>query len=132
MSSNPFSLSVKVLIHDEQGRCLVLRRSSASSHNAMKWDFPGGKTDPGESLDAAARRETLEETGLEIELTRVAGAGESESNKNRIAYLFLEARIVRGKIRLSSEHDAYAWLSPDELASADLCPQFHEFVRSLT
>jgi mutator protein MutT len=32
------------------------------------WEFPGGKCEPGESAEAATRRECLEETGLEVEI----------------------------------------------------------------
>ncbi|MCX7019844.1 MAG: NUDIX domain-containing protein [bacterium] len=132
MCPKPYSLSVKLLIRDPQDRCLVLRRASTAKSNAGMWDFPGGKIDPGENLENAARRETFEETGLEIELARVAGADESESETHRIAYLFLEARISRGELRLSSEHDDFTWLPPSELAAADICPQFLAFAQRLS
>ena len=92
-----------MLVGDDQGRCLILKRSMASKGNPGKWDFPGGKVDAGEALDQAARREVLEETGLEIEIGRVLGAAESESPANRIAYLILEGRVLSGEVRLSEE-----------------------------
>lgn len=51
----------RVVVHDAQGRVLVL-------HNVARnrWEFPGGKLEPGESHQAAAIRETFEETGLII------------------------------------------------------------------
>ena len=41
----PLTLSVKALVRDEQGRCLVIQRSLTSKNNAGQWDFPGGKVD---------------------------------------------------------------------------------------
>lgn len=122
--SKPIQLSVKVIIFDDQGRILVLRRSFVSKGNPGKWDFPGGKIDPGEDIGEAARREALEETGLEVEIGRVHGAAESESPVSRVAYLIFKASVVSGEVTLSDEHDEYAWVSPHELAEIDLVPQF--------
>ena len=56
-----FGLSAKVVILNEQGQCLALKRSQASANNAGKWDFPGGKIDQGESFDEGLLREVEEE-----------------------------------------------------------------------
>jgi ADP-ribose pyrophosphatase YjhB (NUDIX family) len=50
------------LIFDERDRLLLLRRTDND-----RWGIPGGAMEPGESLEETVRRETLEETGLEIE-----------------------------------------------------------------
>ena len=127
MNTKPFALSVKAVVRDAGGRCLVLRRSMASKHHAGMWEFPGGKLDPGETFDVALLREIREETGLEAQLTRVAGAGESEMPERMIAYIFMEARAECAEVRLSDEHDSFQWIEPAWLATVDLCPQFREF-----
>jgi len=129
-SRKPLALSVKVLVFDNEGRCLVLKRSMASKGNPGKWDFPGGKVDPGETLDEAARREVLEETGLEITIGRVLGAAESESPTSRIAYLILEGHFVSGEVRLSEEHEEFAWVAPEDLHEYDLVSQLRAFALS--
>lgn len=55
-----------VTIH--RGRVLLIRRA-----DLPVWCLPGGAVDPGEMLEAAAVRETLEETSVEVELTRLVG-----------------------------------------------------------
>lgn len=126
--SKPFVLSVKAVVRDEQGRCLVLRRSPASKNNAGKWDFPGGKIDPGETLDGALMREILEETGLTVELERVVGSAQSELPDRIVAYLILQGRLANGHVRLSSEHTEARWVTLAELSSTDVCAQFRKFV----
>ena len=127
MSQKPFHLSAKVVIVDADGRVLLLKRSRASKNNAGTWEFPGGKTDPGETFDQALLREVNEETGLRISLERVVGAGECDLPERKIAYLFLEARHVNGAVRLSEEHDAFVRVKPAELPQQNLAPQFKEF-----
>ena len=131
MKSRPFVLSVKALVRDGASRCLVIKRSASSKNFAGCWDLPGGKVDSGERFDAALIREIAEETGLTVTLDRVLGAGESECPDRRIAYIILEARARGGEVRLSDEHDEYAWLTVQEFADANLCPQFRDFARRL-
>lgn len=126
MPALPLRLSGKVLIVDEEGRVLLLRRAAGSRHHAGKWEFPGGKNEPGEEFEDALHRETGEETGLTIELGRVVGAGEGQLPDRRIAYLFIESRILAGVVKLSAEHDAFAWVPRHELPQHDLAPHFRD------
>ena len=129
MSSKLFALSVKVVIRDGVGRCLVLRRSGKSKANPGKWDFPGGKAEMGEKFDHALLREVREETALKITLLRVAGAAESETSSRKIVCLIMEGKLKGGKVRLSDEHDEYAWVKLRDLGKVDLAPQFKPFAK---
>ncbi|MFA7158607.1 MAG: NUDIX domain-containing protein [Kiritimatiellia bacterium] len=130
MQQKPFVLSMKVLVRDAKGGCLLLRRSMASKANAGKWDLPGGKVDPGEAFDQALLREVTEETGLTISLLRVAGSAESELPARKVAYLIMEGRVESGAIRLSPEHDDFRWVNVRELPSMDLAEQFQPFAKA--
>lgn len=50
-----------ILIVDGQNRLLLMKRSDSGC-----WGPPGGAVEPGEVVEEAARRETLEETGLQV------------------------------------------------------------------
>lgn len=60
-----FAASVAIL---DQGRVLLARRADVEA-----WSLPGGRVESGESVVQAARREALEETGLEVQITRLVG-----------------------------------------------------------
>ncbi len=54
-----------VIVLDEQQRVLLFRGGDPARPEAGTWWFtPGGGADPGETIEAAARRELFEETGL--------------------------------------------------------------------
>lgn len=127
MNLKPFLLSVKMIVRDELGCCLLLKRSLSSKGNPGKWEFPGGKAEPGETFDETLMREVKEETGLTISLERVAGAAESELPERKVAYLIMEGYRISGEVRLSSEHDAFVWVSPDDVLKMEFSDQFHEF-----
>ena len=56
MAGKPFSLTMKAVIVDDQGRTLLIRRSKANKNFTGKWEWPGGKVDPGEDFAVAAIR----------------------------------------------------------------------------
>lgn len=54
------------VVLDGRGRVLVALRPE-SAHQGGLWEFPGGKCEPGESVEQALQRELLEETGIEVQ-----------------------------------------------------------------
>jgi 8-oxo-dGTP diphosphatase len=119
---------VKALLLDPAGRTLLIRRSPASRHFAGAWEWPGGKVDPGEDFAAAVRREALEETGLDVEVTGFAGAVGFEMPKAHVVMLFMEARLAGGTLALSGEHDAAEWAPLGGLAGFALADQVRAFM----
>lgn len=115
MPAPPLLTSVKTVVFDTRDRCLLIRRSARNRSFAGEWEWPGGKVETGEGLVEAARREVEEETGLAVTPTRLAGATEFEHPNGRILVIALEAKTRRQCVRLSAEHDAYAWVPLNEL-----------------
>ncbi len=103
-----------------EGRILLLRRATGQKH-AGSWEFPGGKTEPGETPEACLARELLEELGI----TGQVGAHLIDSpydypggSINLRAYNFCwEGGAMQLRV-----HDAAAWCLPSELAGYALTP----------
>ncbi len=119
----PYKLAVKAVIEDDDGRCLLIRRSRESRHFAGQWEWPGGKVDPGEDFPTALVREVSEETGLDVEITGLVGAVHSEMPQIHVILLCMTARIVGGEIRMSEEHEESAWAPWAEFPEWDLAEQ---------
>ena len=94
-------------------RILVLRRKDGY------WEFPGGGVDWGESPEQSAKRETKEETGIElngpIEFLGVTSAvyKKGEDDKHSV-YITYSANTDKTDVVLSGEHDEYRWLNKME------------------
>jgi len=121
--SKPYKLAVKAVIADEEGRCLLIRRSARSRYFPGQWEWPGGKVDPGEDFADALVREVHEETGLSVAITGLVGAVHSEMPTAHVILLCLSAEIVGGEIRMSEEHEEYAWVPWADFPQWELAEQ---------
>lgn len=75
---------------DDDNRVILLRRGFDPGRG--RWTFPGGFVDLGESVEAAARRETDEELGIEIELGRLVGV--YSRPEDRVVLIVFAARAL--------------------------------------
>ncbi len=100
-----------------QGACLAAQRGTAMSE-PLKWEFPGGKVEPGEDPREALRREILEELDLEVEVGELLGSGRSVVDGRRIALDVYAAALVTGEVHLA-EHRSWAWLTAAEVDRLD-------------
>lgn len=127
--NKPYSLAVKAVILDADGRSLLIRRSPANNHFVGAWEWPGGKCDPGEPFEQAVLREVMEETSLRVEITGLAGATHFEMPKVHVVLLCMDARLVGGELKLSEEHDQFAWVAFSEYPRLEFPAQVQSFMR---
>jgi 8-oxo-dGTP diphosphatase len=108
---------VCALVLDGQGRVLVAQRSSRKAL-AGKWEFPGGKIEPGESGPTALVREIREELGCEIEIGVALPVVRHEYPAGVIALHPFLARVASGTPS-AHEHAAVRWVTLDEANTLD-------------
>ncbi len=128
MIDHVFGLSVRILLTNDEGKVLILKRSTNSRTNPGKWELPGGKVDQGESFDNALLREVYEETNLKVSLEHVVGVSEQNLHVIRAVHIIMSGEILEGTLKLSSEHEGYAWVFFQNLPEYDLADWFHDFV----
>ena len=78
--SVPPPIPVVCALIERDGLVLVAQRP-AHKHLPLKWEFPGGKVEPGESPEAAIVRELREELGCEFALSRACRASTTPTRK---------------------------------------------------
>ena len=131
MAKKPWGLAVRAMIGDGRGRYLMLRRHHLSRFFAECWEFPGGKVDSGESLAEALVREVQEEIGITIRVDHLLWASEFEFPMVRAVMLIMQAKRLRGKPKLSDEHEEFRWVTVREMERLPISPQIESFVKSL-
>lgn len=106
------------LLHE--GRVLAARRS-APPEFAGRWEFPGGKAEPGETPAQALVRELREELGVETRaLERVPGAWPVRAD---LELHIWTAELLAGTPEPLQDHSELRWLTAAELDSVDWLDQ---------
>lgn len=84
------------------------------------WNFPSGRIETGEDIIAAARRESREETGLNIEILESAGFFQFTSRTGHPVLMFhFTAEIAGGSIELEEGITEYSWFTAREILDMD-------------
>ena len=110
---------VCAVIQDDRGAFLATQRDSGSL--AGLWEFPGGKVEREESVEAATKRELEEELDISVSPGRTLLTNRIHLNTKELELVFIETRILSGTIQLK-EHRAYRWLMPEDLKSVEWLP----------
>jgi 8-oxo-dGTP diphosphatase len=117
----PRKLVVAALCVDDAGRILVTQRR-ADQPLPLQWEFPGGKIEPGESPDAALRREIEEELGVVPDVGRIWDVLFHAYPAYDVLMLVYRCRLPAGMLPRCVEVKDLAWRPPDRLDDLDILP----------
>lgn len=104
----PVDVAVGVLIAAD-GRFLLTSRPQGKVY-AGYWEFPGGKLEAGESVEAALRRELVEELGIEIGAVHPWRVELVDYDHARVRLHFCKVFVWAGELQMR-ERQAMAWQS---------------------
>ena len=110
-------MTVTCAIIEKDGKVLVVQRSSSHKF-PNKWEFPGGKLEPGESLHQCIKREISEELILEIDVIEELASVPIGT----IGTLTPFRCVIRSGTLTLTEHQALAWHQPEDLLEIDFSP----------
>jgi 8-oxo-dGTP diphosphatase len=112
-------------------RILVCQRK-AGDRFGLRWEFPGGKVEAGETPAACLRRELAEELGIDAEVGAEVHRTEYRY-PNGVAVRLLFFRILRySGVPRNLEFERFVWARPDELSGIDFLEADREMVGRLS
>lgn len=111
-------ISVSCGILSKENKYLLVQRPSQSS-NALRWEFPGGKIDKGETAEDCLVRELIEELAIVVKIDNKLDSICIERSDFILELIPFECHIIKGKITLL-EHLDMQWLNAP-LPQLDIC-----------
>lgn len=108
--------------------CVLAARRTSPAAAAGRWEFPGGKVEPGETREAALVREVAEELACRVEVTGWLAGEVAISETHTLAVAL--ANLVDGEPE-PAEHDLVRWLAAGELGDVDWLEADRPFLAEL-
>ena len=122
-------IKVTAAILEKDGRLIIAQRKS-KDHLAGKWEFPGGKIEPGETPEECLARELNEEFNITVSVGDFLGSNIHHYDHISIELMAFRTIWVSGEIN-STDHKDYKWVTIDELDQFDFAPADRPFVEQL-
>jgi 8-oxo-dGTP diphosphatase len=111
------------------GRVLIAQRKNIGYH-PLKWEFPGGKVEAGETPEAATLRELSEELGIRARIDREIMRYEYQyPGRSPILLIFFRVVEFEGEPR-NLDFEQIRWEAPERLGDYDFLAGDAEFIRS--
>ena len=122
-------LVVTAAVVERDGRFLITRRQEGV-HLEGHWEFPGGKCDPGEQLDACMARELREELNVDATVGEELLSTAHEYADRLVEIHFLKCAVTSDP--LPQQGQEVRWASPEELETLKFPPADAELIRRLS
>lgn len=120
---------VAALLQRDDGKVLITQRRP-QAFMPLKWEFPGGKVENGETDQVALQRELKEELDIEVEVGEHFMGLLHQYPDFTIDFQVYQCRLVSGEPRRIAVHN-YRWVSTNELDSFDFPPADQPTVQQL-
>jgi len=126
-----FFVAVKALLFFD-GKFLLVKRSDNARGEHSYWEFPGGRLEFGETPEEALARELKEETSLSAKIIRPLQTWSFfRGDDTQIVGITFLCKADSAIVQLSSEHDAYSWITFDELNQYRMVPYVLDDIKKL-
>ena len=110
-------INVVAAIIKKNGSYFIAQRNK-EKYMGLKWEFPGGKVDPGETLSDALSREIHEELNINIRVHEKLAQEKYKDNEINIVLHYFLCSIIDGTIKLN-EHEAMKWVEKKDFNKYD-------------
>ena len=135
MAGQPIMIGVGAVIEDDAGRILLVKHvPERGGFWQGKWICPGGKLEPGETIEEGIRREVKEETQLEVDLLEplppfdtIVRSGDEVSL--HVIYIDYLARATGGRLEPGSDVGEAKWVEKNSIPH--IWEELHQDTRRL-
>lgn len=107
-------------IVSRDGKIMLCQRKP-NDRMSLKWEFPGGKLESGESPQQALERELREELAIETRTGRIYDVYFESAGDRDLLIMFFRSELVSGEPQ-TIECNAIHWVEPARLTEYDLAP----------
>ncbi|GHO65732.1 NUDIX hydrolase [Ktedonobacter sp. SOSP1-52] len=125
---------VTAAILNLNGKILIAKRKKGDTLE-NKWEFPGGKIEPGESPEQCLAREMLEEFGVTVQVQDFVCSSTYRYQHIEIELLAYNVRYIDGQFSLH-DHQEIQWVTPSDLQAYDFAaadvPIVHKLLATKT
>jgi 8-oxo-dGTP diphosphatase len=112
----PAQYALSAVVYAERGEEILLLQRAEGSAMAGQWFLPGGMVEPGELPEEGARRELLEESGVEIEGDlEIVGCYPMHVYGYDTLQISYRGRVAAGDVTISHEHDGARWARASDM-----------------
>lgn len=115
----------------ENNAMILIAQRPEDSHMGLKWEFPGGKIEPGEDVTGCLKREIKEELDLTIEVGREITIVEHHYQDKTVILHCHWCRYLAGDAKAVDCH-SFKWVSIGEMEQYDFADADRPVVRLLT
>lgn len=112
-----------------EGHYLIARRK-IGTHLGGLWEFPGGKCEPGESLEDCLRRELREELGIDVSPPVHFRTIRHDYPEKTVELHFFRCAISRGEA-LALDCEEIRWVVPDDMTDYEFPPADRPLIEAL-
>ena len=128
MTKQPILVTAAII--EKNGKYLITQRPQGT-HNAGRWEFPGGKVNFGEDLKKCLEREIKEELGINIKAKDIFEYSSHVYGEDKhIVLLAFHCNFISGEIQKHEIAD-FAWVTVNEMKNFDITEADLPFIEAL-
>lgn len=121
---------VTAAVIEKDGKVLIAKRRRSGTLGG-KWEFPGGKVEPGETPEECLKRELKEEFNIETEIGGFISSSKFTYRLIPIELLAYKVKYISGNFEVK-EHDEIKWVSRHEFSRYDFMDADKPIVRLIS
>jgi mutator protein MutT len=122
-------IEVGCAVIQNEGKILIAQRKTGSYYGGY-WEFPGGKQEPGETIEQCLVREVREELGVEIEPLRLLRKTSHTYPEREVLLHFYLCRLVSGQPSKIDCED-FCWIEPKDSGEFQFLPADGDILEDL-